>query len=194
MVGSFYGRSRLNDTDRDQEGLRPRLPILSAKFTRAFTRSAFSAPWAFAKLQEKLASPAEVTHTNKVNEVDRQTDLSTRTDIKELSGALANPASIQEVTVEEFMDGGGEDAERVRRTEIKLYNRNVALMNIARMFGWVIERQEDTKSLEARLRTMTPEQREDVARSFQAQLQAKLREAAAETEATDAEGRRGDRR
>lgn len=99
-------------------------------------------------------------------------------------------AAIHELSVEEFMDGRGEDAVPVRRTRIKLYNRNAALMNIARMFGWVIERQEDTKGLEARLRQMTPEQRREHADALMAEVQRSLAEHAArqaQAAATDAE-------
>jgi phage terminase small subunit len=92
-------------------------------------------------------------------------------------------AAIHELSVEEFMDGRGEDAVPVRRTRIKLYNRNAALMNVARMFGWVIERQEDTKSLEARLRQMTPEQRRQHADDLAAQIQRRLAEHEAQQQA-----------
>lgn len=97
--------------------------------------------------------------------------------------------AIQEMSVEEFMDGKGEDARPVRRTKIKLYNRNVNLMNLARMFGWVAERQEDVKTLEARIRNMTPEEQAAGARSMMAEMQARLAEIAARearTGATDA--------
>lgn len=100
-------------------------------------------------------------------------------------------AAIQELIVEEYLDGRGENARQVRRTEIKLYNRNAALMNIARMFGWVVERPEDQKSLEARLRAMTPEQKREHSRALLDQLQAHLAQIEArkrvEQTATDAE-------
>jgi phage terminase small subunit len=51
-------------------------------------------------------------------------------------------AAVQEITVEEFVDGRGEDARQVRRTRFKLVDRGVAVERLNKMFGWIIDRSE----------------------------------------------------
>jgi phage terminase small subunit len=51
-------------------------------------------------------------------------------------------AAVQEITVEEFVDGRGEDARQVRRTRFKLSDRGVAIERLNKMFGWIIDRSE----------------------------------------------------
>ena len=48
----------------------------------------------------------------------------------------------------------------VKRVRFKLADKRAALMDLAKLFGWVIEKREDVTKLEERLRAMTPEQRE----------------------------------
>ena len=48
-------------------------------------------------------------------------------------------AALAEVTVEDFTDRRGEDARQVRRIRIKPYDRNRALMDLAKLMGYVTE-------------------------------------------------------
>jgi phage terminase small subunit len=44
-------------------------------------------------------------------------------------------AAIQELTVDEYLEGRGKDARTVRRTKIKLYDKRAALVEIGRELG-----------------------------------------------------------
>ncbi|KAA0686019.1 terminase small subunit [Neorhizobium sp. P12A] len=51
-------------------------------------------------------------------------------------------AALSEVTVEDFKDGRGEDARDVRRVKFKLHDKKGALVDLAKMLGFVIEKHE----------------------------------------------------
>jgi phage terminase small subunit len=51
-------------------------------------------------------------------------------------------AALTEVTVEEFLDGRGEDTRQVRRVKFKLADKKGALVDIARHLGMFVDRQE----------------------------------------------------
>src|SRR5579884_2135369 len=51
-------------------------------------------------------------------------------------------AAVQEVVVEDFVDGRGDDARDVRRVRFKLAAKQGAIERLNRMFGWEIDRQE----------------------------------------------------
>jgi phage terminase small subunit len=51
-------------------------------------------------------------------------------------------AAVQEITVEDYMDGRGEDAREVRRTKFKLHGKEGPLEKIAKIMGYVIDRRE----------------------------------------------------
>lgn len=51
-------------------------------------------------------------------------------------------AAIQEITIEDFKDGRGEDARDVRRVKFKLYDKRAALVDIGKHLGMFIERHE----------------------------------------------------
>lgn len=53
-------------------------------------------------------------------------------------------AALSEVTVEDFKDGRGEDARDVRRVKFKLHDKKGALVDLAKMLGFVIEKHEHT--------------------------------------------------
>lgn len=48
-------------------------------------------------------------------------------------------AAIQEVTIEEYMEGRGADAREVRRIKFKLHDKRAALVDIAKVLGMHIE-------------------------------------------------------
>ena len=52
-------------------------------------------------------------------------------------GALTRDqaAALQEVTVEDYLDGRGEDARAVRRVKFKLHDKRAALVDLGRHFG-----------------------------------------------------------
>lgn len=50
--------------------------------------------------------------------------------------------AISEITVDEFMDGKGDDARPVRRTKFKLYNKQPALTDLGKHLGMFVETKE----------------------------------------------------
>ena len=52
-------------------------------------------------------------------------------------------AALTEVTVDDYLDGRGEDAREVRKVQFKLGDKRAALMDIAKLFGWIVERREN---------------------------------------------------
>jgi len=50
--------------------------------------------------------------------------------------------ALQEITVEDYLDGRGKDARQVRRTKIKLADKQAAIERLNKMFGWIIDRSE----------------------------------------------------
>jgi phage terminase small subunit len=65
---------------------------------------------------------------------DRVVDLSAATDDQ--------LRAMQEITVEDYLDGRGEDARQVRRTRIKLADKGMSIERLNKMFGWIIDRSE----------------------------------------------------
>src|SRR5438270_5124345 len=51
-------------------------------------------------------------------------------------------AAVQEITVEDYKEGRGENARDVRRTRIKLADKQGAIEKMNRMFGWVVDKSE----------------------------------------------------
>ena len=52
-------------------------------------------------------------------------------------------AALTEVTVDDYLDGRGEDAREVRKVRFKLGDKRATLMDIAKLFGWIVERREN---------------------------------------------------
>jgi phage terminase small subunit len=50
--------------------------------------------------------------------------------------------ALQEITVEDFVDGRGEAARQVRRTKFRLADKGMAIERLNKMFGWIIDRNE----------------------------------------------------
>lgn len=64
-------------------------------------------------------------------------------------------AALSEVTVEDFKDGRGDEARDVRRVKFKLYDKRAALMDLAKLSGFVVEKQEhDIPALTAVMETI----------------------------------------
>jgi hypothetical protein len=68
-------------------------------------------------------------------------------------------AAIQELTIDEYIEGRGKSARPVRRTKIKLYDKRAALVEIGRELGLFGKKTEEPMS--ERIRKMTPEQRRE---------------------------------
>jgi hypothetical protein len=61
----------------------------------------------------------------------------------DLSGATRDQlAALQEIAVEDYLDGRGKDARQVRRTKIKLADKQGAIERLNKMFGWVVDKSE----------------------------------------------------
>ena len=52
-------------------------------------------------------------------------------------------AALTEVTVDDYIDGRGERARDVRKVKFKLGDKRAALMDIAKLFGWIVEKREN---------------------------------------------------
>jgi phage terminase small subunit len=52
-------------------------------------------------------------------------------------------AALVEVTVDDYVDGRGENAREVRKVKFKLGDKRAALMDIAKLFGWIVEKREN---------------------------------------------------
>jgi phage terminase small subunit len=52
-------------------------------------------------------------------------------------------AALTEITVDDYLDGCGERARDVRKVKFKLGDKRAALMDIAKLFGWITERREN---------------------------------------------------
>jgi phage terminase small subunit len=52
-------------------------------------------------------------------------------------------AALTEVTVDDYVDGRGENARDVRKVRFKLGDKRASLMDIAKLFGWIVERREN---------------------------------------------------
>lgn len=107
-----------------------------------------------AKAQQKRAERTKITADRVLEELGkigfanmqdfiRTTDQGDAfVDLSQLTREQA--AAINEVTVEDFKDGRGEDARDVRRVKFKLSDKRAALVDIGKHLGMFIERKELT--------------------------------------------------
>jgi len=51
-------------------------------------------------------------------------------------------AALQEIVIDAYVEGHGKEARQIKKVKFKLGDKGAALMNIARLFGWIIEKQE----------------------------------------------------
>lgn len=106
-----------------------------------------------AELQQKGAERAEITveqvlrelakigFSNMLDYMKAGVDGDPYLDFSALNRDQA--AALQEVTVEDFKDGRGEDARDVRRVKFKLADKRAALVDIGKHLGMFIERTEN---------------------------------------------------
>lgn len=103
-----------------------------------------------AEIQGKGAERAEITVERVINELAK-IGFSNMLDYLRVTGEgdafvdLSNltreqAAAISEVTIEDFTDGRGEDARDVRRVKFKLADKRAALVDIAKISGFVIDK------------------------------------------------------
>ena len=52
-------------------------------------------------------------------------------------------AALTEVTVDDYLEGRGKEAREVLKVKFKLADKRAALMDIAKLFGWIVERREN---------------------------------------------------
>lgn len=73
-------------------------------------------------------------------------------------------AALVEVTVEDFVDGRGDDARDVRRVKFKLADKRAALVDIGKHLGMFVERSENTnRNLNYDARNLSDEELERIA-------------------------------
>jgi hypothetical protein len=90
----------------------------------------------------------------------------------------AQMAAVKQIIVETHVEGPGDNAQAVRRVKLMLYDKNTALLNFARLMGYVADAPDKTiQTLEERLRRMTPEERKEDARQLWERAQEVLRRA-----------------
>ena len=65
-------------------------------------------------------------------------------------------AALTEVTVDDYLGGRGAELREVRKVKFKLGDKRAALMDIAKLFGWVVEKREN--KIVDEFDTMTDEQ------------------------------------
>lgn len=79
-------------------------------------------------------------------------------------------AAVQELTVEEYTEGRGDDARAIKRTKFKLADKKGALLELAKINGWMIDKVEHTganggpiqQSHLIQIGDLAPEQREQL--------------------------------
>ncbi len=116
---------------------------------------------AVAQRRKKLAEKAEVTQEKIVTELAKlgfsnmldyirvQPDGSAVVDLASLTREQA--AALSEVVVDEYMDGGGEDARPVKKVKVKLADKRNALVDLGKHLGMFVEKVELSGKAEVHL-------------------------------------------
>lgn len=89
---------------------------------------------------EVLAELSKLARSNMLDYVKVQDDGYAYVDLSAITREQA--AAIQEITVEEYKEGRGEDARDVKKVRFKLADKRAALVDIGKHFGMFIDRQE----------------------------------------------------
>ena len=119
----------LNDAN-----IQARLSVLQTQVTeRAVEKAAITKA-------EVLIELSKLARSNMLDYMTVQSDGYAYVDLSRLTRDQA--AAIQEVTVEEYKEGGGEDARDVKRVKFKLADKRAALVDIGRHFGMFIDKKE----------------------------------------------------
>jgi hypothetical protein len=112
----------------------------------------------------------------------------------DLSEANDDQLVLQEITVEDYLDGQGQNARQVRRTKFKLADKQGAIERLNKMFG--LDRRQERGGRGGRIRALTDEELHDalveqmVARGME-ELQARTLLAARRGSPQSPEHRRG---
>jgi phage terminase small subunit len=87
-------------------------------------------------------------------------------------------AAVQELTVDYYAEGSGEDALRVKKVRVKLHPKYSALVGLSRLFGWIVDGRgasdDEVRGIADRLGQMTDEQRLEDAKQLAARIRARL--------------------
>lgn len=136
----------------------------AAKVEKAAAKGAAKALAALGREDDKALAPILVTKEMVATEIAKSAFTSMADFLRvsedgdpilDLSRANANQlAAIQEVTIEDFKDGRGENARDVRKVKFKLYDRNKAGMDLARLLGFYVEKRETASDLGTALATL----------------------------------------
>jgi len=104
-------------------------------------------------------------------------------------------AAVQEMAVDYYVEGTGEEALRIKKVRVKLYPKHSALVGLSRLFGWIVDGRgasdDEVRRIADRLNQMTDEQRLEDAKQLAARIRARLdqdRLRTIEGKATEIEG------
>jgi phage terminase small subunit len=143
--------------------------LVDLNATQAAKRAGYSQRTAFAIGRENLHKPSiQAALTAAMDDRARRTEITADRVLRELAligfanmadymraGPSGDPvldfsrltreqaAALVEVTVEDFMDGRGEDARAVRRVKFKLADKRAALVDMGKHLGMFVERIKD---------------------------------------------------
>ena len=83
-------------------------------------------------------------------------------------------AALQEITVDEYVEGRSADARQVRRVKFKLTSKQAALEKIGAELGMFVQRTDNKHHVEKRFSDMTREEQEAAAERLMSRVRASL--------------------